>query len=142
MTKDFIRHAVLILKSLLFQTASDDPPALKRVHYHIRNVGKSRQRPSLPSSKRLRAGRSPFFRAHVLPVHSARQHKGFTLQGEPGCSCSPGRRKQYRGLAGPGFAETASRRRADFFDHCWQTWTRLKTDLTESLLVVTMTTGG
>ena len=37
------------------------------------NVEKSRQWRSLPSPKRLRAGRSPFCRAHVLKVRFARQ---------------------------------------------------------------------
>ena len=37
------------------------------------SVEKSRRRRSLPSLERLRAGRSPFFRAHVLSIRSARK---------------------------------------------------------------------
>jgi hypothetical protein len=41
-------------------------------------MGQARRR-SLPSPTRLRAGRSPFCRAHVLEVRSARRHKGVPL---------------------------------------------------------------
>jgi hypothetical protein len=42
-------------------------------------MGQARRR-SLPSPKRLRAGRSQFCRAHVPSVRSARQHKGILLR--------------------------------------------------------------
>ncbi len=42
---------------------------------------KSRQQRSLPSPERLRAGRSPLFRAHVGPVRSARKNGGCGLAG-------------------------------------------------------------
>jgi len=64
----FCQYAGIVLQNVMGMLKTNGPPF---------RMGRARR--SLPSPKRLRAGRSPFCRAHVLHVRSARQHKGIPL---------------------------------------------------------------